>query len=57
MQITTKMEVEEQNKDYKMRRMKEVKMQNARRNDYEDERQRGGGLVRENEEEKLRKRN
>lgn len=51
------MEVEEQNKDYKMRRMKEVKMQNVRRNDYEDERQRGGGLVRENEEEKLRKRN
>ena len=56
MQITTKMEVEEQNKDYKMRRMKEVKMQNVRRNDDEDERQRGGGLVRENEEEKLRKR-
>ena len=51
------MEVEEQNKDYKMRRMKEVKMQNVRRNDYEDERQRGGGLVREIEEEKLRKRN
>ena len=53
MQITTKMEVEEQNKDYKMRRMKEVKMQNVRRNDDEDERQRG----REIEEEKMRKRN
>ena len=57
MQITTKMEVEEQNKDYKMRRMKEVKMWNVRRNYDEDERQRGRGFVRENEEEKLRKRN
>ena len=47
MQITTKMEVEEQNKDYKMRRMKEVKMWNVRRNYDEDERQRGRELVRE----------